>query len=153
MVDSHVSTSTDAIRILSTAIFADDGETAAEILVLNTMYDGVEEAARLLGVQLSTSAPAGASAVDLRALAAELFGRPSLEAPSRHRFLDELVFTRQVAIEQSPIEKWSLAELWTRFSLGASGMGIGYVTASSVPVMIICGTFGTLLMRPLAAVV
>src|SRR4051812_15517853 len=71
-------------------------------------------------MRLQETRDSDAAATELREFVSSLFQSEVDVSPHDRavegRFFDEIVFTRQIPIEFSPIEKWSLAELWTRAS-------------------------------------
>jgi len=156
---NRIAMSVDMTRIYSTAVIDGEGGFAAEVLVLQDFVEGLEAAGDALGLEFVRVTPdQGQSVADLRRLVSSLWPASGREHDLGQidSFLDTLVFTRQIPLEESPIERWSLAELWTRSvstaSGAATGIGIAHTAGHSGYVLVLCGVFGTLLMRPLTAI-
>src|SRR4051812_43444347 len=110
----------DVTSANAAAIFAVSGVAAVEVLVIQSLDRGLEDTAVALGMRLQETRDSDAAATELREFVSSLFQSEVDVSPHDRavegRFFDEIVFTRQIPIEFSPIEKWSLAELWTRAS-------------------------------------
>ena len=147
-MSEKISTSADVTRAISAAIFASEGNVGVEVLVLRTLDRGLADAADALGLEIVDRSEE-LTPSELRPLVSRLFDEDEDEIGG---FLDQIVYTRQIPIEQSPIENWSLTELWTRLQGLVGGAGFAYMAGASPLVLVIAGAFGTLLMRPLTAV-
>jgi hypothetical protein len=146
--------SVELTRIYSTAVIHPGEAVGVEILVLQELSEGLDNAADALQLEYVDFPDVRTESVsDLRKLLSILWHDESEELAA---FLDQLVFTRQIPLEESPIERWSLAELWTRsYSVAGgaiTGMGIAHITGYNGVVLVISGVFGTLLIRPLSAI-
>jgi hypothetical protein len=151
--------SLDAAHIHLTAVISPSAIAGAEILVLQELTEGLDSVRDALGLTFGEEAHAPEALVDdLRRFLAVVWEFAEQDDSDRARlasFLDQLVFTRQIPLEQSPLERWSLAELWTLASTstgGAAGVAIAYVAGGRGLVLVVCAFFGTLLVRPLRAI-
>jgi hypothetical protein len=154
LVEARISTDTGLVRLLATVVLDADADTGIDILVLQGLDEaGIDSAAVALGLDLRESYDASAlDAAQLPARITPFFYPDKTGDPEAvEHFIAQVVFTRQIPLESSPIERWSLAEIWTL--AGTSGtVGLGYVSGTSWPVMLLIGTFGALLLRPLVAI-